>query len=155
MQKKNKKKIKQEKTEGLKRDTPLFPNQVIKLSIPIPPSVNHAYIRCRSGKVVLSKDAKHFVHTAQIACQKAIDEQEWKKDKEYVWYYMDMYFFFPDRRIRDSHNCLKVLMDCLEHVLYENDYFVLTRIQDVQLDRINPRLEIIHTPKPVVSSTSS
>ena len=40
-------------------------------------------------------------------------------------------------------------MDTLEHVLYENDYFILTRIQDVQLDRNNPRLEILYSAKPI------
>lgn len=148
---KHKKKVKKNKDEvdGLKRDIPLYPDQKLKLTIPIPPSVNHAYIRCKNGKVILSKDAKLFVHNAQITCQEIIDEQEWKKDNPSVWYYMDMYFFFPDKRLRDSHNCLKVLMDTLEHVLYENDYFILTRIQDVQLDRNNPRLEILYSAKPI------
>lgn len=128
--------------EGLKRETPLYPKQKLLFSIPIPPSVNHAYINLRGGKKVLSKDAKHFCHKAQIACQKAIDEQGWKEDNAHVWYYMDLYFYFPDKRIRDSHNCLKVLMDSLEHVLYNNDYFVKPRIQKVILDKKEPRLEI-------------
>lgn len=126
----------------LKVDIPNYPNQIINLTIPIPPSVNHAYITTRTGQKILTKDALKFVGQAKALCLQAIDEQRWKKDKDNVWYYMDMYFYMPDLRIRDSHNCWKVLLDALQGILYHNDYFVMPRIMDVQLDRDYPRLEI-------------
>ena len=54
-----------------------------------------------------------------------------------------MIFYFPDRRIRDAHNCLKILMDVLEGIVYENDYTVMPRIQFVEYDKDNPRVEIV------------
>jgi crossover junction endodeoxyribonuclease RusA len=74
-------------------------------------------------------------------------EKGWKKDKDHVWYVMDLYFYFPDKRVRDSHNTLKLLTDALEGLLFSNDYFLLPRIQTVTLDRENPRLEIVYYPQ--------
>ena len=62
---------------------------------------------------------------------------------------MDLYFYFPDKRKRDSHNCLKLLLDCLEGLLFENDYYILPRIQYVTLDRDNPRVEVVFYPQEV------
>lgn len=54
-----------------------------------------------------------------------------------------LYFFFPNRRKKDTHNTLKVLMDSLEGILYEDDYWALPRIMDFDVDKNNPRLEIV------------
>ena len=94
----------------------------------------------------LTTEARNYIKVAQDICKKAIRSQGWKKDKEFVWYVMDLYFYFPDKRVRDSHNCLKLLTDCLEGLLFPNDYFLLPRIQYVTLDRENPRLEVIYYP---------
>ena len=60
---------------------------------------------------------------------------------------MDLYYYFPDKMRRDSHNTLKILTDCLEGLLYSDDYYLLPRIQYVCLDRKNPRLEVIYYPQ--------
>ena len=49
----------------------------------------------------------------------------------------------PDKRIRDSHNCIKLLMDSLQGVLFPNDYFVMPRIQAVEFDKENPRIDVV------------
>ncbi len=54
-----------------------------------------------------------------------------------------LYFFFPSKRKKDTHNTLKVLMDSLEGILYEDDYWALPRIKDFDIDKDNPRLEIV------------
>lgn len=136
-------KKKQVEFEDLKRDTPKYPDQQLNFSIPIPPSVNHMYQSAGRGRR-LTTQARNYIKTAQDICKKAMRQQGWKKDKEYVWYVMELYFYFPDQRVRDSHNCLKLLTDCLEGLLFANDYFLLPRIQYVTLDRDNPRLEIIY-----------
>ena len=97
----------------------------------------------------MTNTAKQYIKTIQDLCKKEIKKQNWKKDKESVWYVMDMYFYFQDKRKRDSHNCLKLLMDSLEGLLFTNDYFILPRIQYVTLDRENPRVEIIFYPQEV------
>ena len=141
--------MKQNEFEDLERDIPKYPNQVLTLTIKVPPSVNHMYIHKRNGQKILTNTAKQYIKTIQDLCKKEIKKQNWKKDKESVWYVMDMYFYFQDKRKRDSHNCLKLLMDSLEGLLFTNDYFVLPRIQYVTLDRENPRVEIIFYPQEV------
>lgn len=134
--------------EDLKRDIPKYPDQSLTFSIPIPPSVNHMYQSAGRGKR-LTTQARNYIKTAQDICKKEMRAQDWKKDKENVWYIMDLYFYFPDQRVRDSHNCIKLLTDCLEGLLFTNDYFLLPRIQYVTLDRDNPRLEIVYYPQSV------
>ena len=129
--------------EDLKRDIPKYPEQQLSFSIPIPPSVNHMYQSAGRGRR-LTTQARNYIKTAQDICKKAMKQQGWKKDRENVWYIMELYFYFPDQRVRDSHNCLKLLTDCLEGLLFTNDYFLLPRIQYVTLDRDNPRLEIVY-----------
>ena len=130
----------------LDRLDPLYPNQKITVILPMPVSLNHMYQTAGQKKRLTTK-ASQYIKTAQDITKKAIKEQGWHKDADGVWYVMDMYFFYPDKRIRDSHNYLKLLMDCLEGLLFPNDYFVLPRIQYVALDRDNPRLEIVYYPQ--------
>lgn len=130
----------------LLRDTPDYPNQVIKLILPLPISINHMY-QTAGHKKRLTTQASNYIKTAQDIAKKSIKQQGWKRDKESVWYVMDLYFYYPDRKVRDSHNYLKLLMDCLEGLLFSNDYFLLPRIQYVTLDRENPRLEIVYYPQ--------
>ena len=132
--------------EDLKRDKPKYPNQVFTFSLPLPVSVNHMYQSAGRGKR-LTTTARNYIKTAQDICKKAIRAQGWKRDKESVWYVMDLYFYFPDQRRRDSHNCLKLLTDCLEGLLFTDDYYLLPRIQYVTLDRDNPRLEVVFYPQ--------
>ena len=138
-----------EKFEDLNRDAPKYPFQTLTMSIPIPPSVNHMYIHKKNGSKILTKNAKENIKKLQTICKKSKKEQGWKTDKECVWYVMDLYFYFPDKRKRDSHNCLKLLLDCLEGLLFENDYYILPRIQYVTLDRDNPRVEVVFYPQEV------
>ena len=140
------KKKNDEEFEDLDRDLPKYPKQVLTVTLPLPPSVNHMYQAAGRGRR-LTKQAMEYIRTAQDTVKKAIRKQGWKKDKDHVWYVMDLYYYFPDKRIRDSHNTLKLLTDCLEGLLYKNDYFLLPRIQYVCLDRSNPRLGIIYYPQ--------
>ena len=140
------KKKNDEEFEDLDRDLPKYPKQVLTVTLPLPPSVNHMYQAAGRGRR-LTKQAMEYIRTAQDTVKKAIRKQGWKKDKDHVWYVMDLYYYFPHKRIRDSHNTLKLLTDCLEGLLYKNDYFLLPRIQYVCLDRSNPRLEIIYYPQ--------
>lgn len=145
------KKNKQEEVivvEDLNRDIPKYPNQILTISLPVPPSINHMYLNAGRGRR-LTKQAIAYIKTAQDAAKMAVRKQGWKKDKEHVWYVMDMYFHFPDKRIRDSHNCLKLLIDCLEGLLFLNDYYILPRIQHVGLNREEPRVEIVYYPQKI------
>lgn len=138
---------KEKPIEDLEREKPRYPNQVLKFSLPIPPSVNHIYQNVGRGARRLTTNAMQYIKTAQDIVKKEVKRSKWKMDDRAVWQFMDLYFYFPDKRRRDSHNCLKLLTDSMEGLLFHDDYFLLPRIQDVQLDRENPRLDIIFYPK--------
>ena len=131
--------------EDLYRDEPKYPNQKLEFTLPIPISVNHMYQNAGSKKR-LSTQARNYIKVAQDICKHAKRKQGWKDDKPHVWYVMDLFFYFPDKKRRDSHNCLKLLTDCLEGLIFQDDYYLLPRIQRVTLDRENPRLEVVFYP---------
>jgi Holliday junction resolvase RusA-like endonuclease len=129
-----------EKVTDLYRDEPKYPSQRLVLELPLPPSVNHMYIFGRGNRKTLTKTAKDYIQTAQRIAIDKMFETGWKMDNPHVWFYMDLYFYFPDRIIRDSHNCLKLLTDVFEGLLYKNDYHILPRIQHVYYDKNKPRV---------------
>lgn len=133
--------------ETLNNIEPTCPDLSLDFTIKIPPSVNHMYIQTKGGSKILTKDAKEYIKHTQNVVKKKMREIGYSVEEPGVWHYMDLYFYFPDKRIRDSHNCIKILMDSLEGLLFMNDYYIMPRIQDVQLDRDNPRLEVIYKPK--------
>lgn len=135
-------KEKAEKHADLYRDDASYIHKKLYLTIPIAPSVNHMFRRTRNGGQVLTKEAERYFVTARATINQAIEEQVWIKQEHAVWYYIDMVVYMPDRRIRDSHNMLKILMDVLQGVVYQNDYYALSRIQGVEYDKENPRIEI-------------
>lgn len=132
--------------EDLIREKPNYPNQYLHITLPVPPSVNHMYQSAGRGRR-LTKEAMQYIRIAQEECKAKVKKYGWKKDVEGVWYVMDLYYFFPDKKIRDSHNTLKILTDALEGLVFPNDYYVMPRIQNVTLDRENPRLELILYPQ--------
>lgn len=77
----------------------------------------------------------------------AMEEQRWNMIEDNTWLYVDCVFYFPDRRRRDASNCLKLLLDVMEGYVYANDYATLPRIQSVEYDKENPRVELVITPQ--------
>lgn len=132
--------------EDLQREQPSYPNQIIEFTVPVPPSVNHMYQSAGRGKR-LTKEATKYIGVVQENAKREVKRTKWKKDTEGVWYVLDLYYYFPDKKVRDSHNTLKILTDALEGLLFGNDYFVLPRIHWVKLDRKYPRLEIVCYPQ--------
>ena len=121
----------------LKRDSARYPNRVIKFTIDLPPSKNHAFVY-RNFEKVPKTTTNEYVNRLKSMLTNVMKRK--KKELPYVWYYLDLFFYFPDKKIRDSHNMLEVMMDGLEGDLIPNDYFVLPRIQSVKLDREDPRV---------------
>lgn len=54
----------------------------------------------------------------------------------------EMTFYFPDKKMRDTHNAKKLLMDSLENAIHENDMWIVDRTIDFMIDEKNPRIEI-------------
>lgn len=133
--------------KDLKRDKPKYPNQVLKLTLPIPISVNKMYYNTKHGKI-LTKAAKQWKAGVMNIADFCVKNQKWKQDNKDVWYVADMDFYMPDRIVRDTHNTFKLLFDSLEGVVFPNDYYVKPRVQGVWYDKHNPRLEMTFYPEP-------
>lgn len=108
------------------------------------PSVNHmynnAYIKGRRMKVLKASAKAWFEDTTYRAIQWRLDNK-WSTASEKV--IVRLWFFFPDKRRRDTHNALKALLDALEDGgIYKDDKTALPQIMDFQVDRNNPRIEI-------------
>ena len=133
--------------EDLYRDEHNKVFQTLTMTVPLPPSQNHMYVNNGRGGRILSAKAKKYLRTLQAWAKLQVEEQDWKLRDDSTWYYVDMVFFFPDRRKRDSHNQIKLLLDGLEEIVYINDRYVLPRIQAVEYDKENPRLELHILPQ--------
>lgn len=129
-------------SKDLFRSKPKYPNKKLHIHLPIPPSVNHLHWNTKGGGKRLTSQAVNYIRESRALINLAIEEQHWLKQDKSTWYYIDLVFFMPDRRIRDSHNCLKLLLDVLQGIVFDNDYYALPRIQAVEYDMDNPRVEV-------------
>lgn len=111
-------------------------------TLAVPPSMNHMYVNTRGGGKRLSKTAEQYFARSKAQIEDFMHEQQWTYKFNNEWLYLDLDFYFPDRRKRDSHNCLKILLDLLEGTLFANDYFVMPRINLVEYDPDKPRVEM-------------
>ena len=115
----------------------------LSLTLPIPPSVNQIYYNTRGGGRRLNKKAQKYIADSRALANEEISKSDWVIAQKGEWTHLDMVFYMPDKRRRDASNCLKILLDALEGIIYEDDMYALPRIQSVELDRDNPRLEMV------------
>jgi len=85
-----------------------------------PFSVNHTY-GSNGNSRFMYEEAKEYINTIQELAQYTYSGGIKKKG---VWLSMDITFIFADKRIRDFHNCHKIIIDSLEGIIYENDYYI-------------------------------
>jgi Holliday junction resolvase RusA-like endonuclease len=108
------------------------------------PSVNHIYMNTAKGGKKLTKPAEELKAKWTSIVQKACEESKWEmRVKEKV--IVNCRFYFPDRRIRDTNNIFKLLMDSMEGVVFKNDYFALPRVEDFQILKdkfVKPYIEV-------------
>ncbi|MCM3701879.1 RusA family crossover junction endodeoxyribonuclease [Paenibacillus macerans] len=110
----------------------------------VAPSVNHmyvnAYVKGRQMKI-LKPEAKAWLEDTVFRTNQWRKENSWSTASSKV--IVRLWFFFPDKRRRDTHNGLKVLLDALEDGgIYEDDKLALPQVIDFQHDKHNPRIEI-------------
>ncbi|EHQ63644.1 endodeoxyribonuclease RusA [Paenibacillus dendritiformis C454] len=108
------------------------------------PSVNHMYrnARVKNRNMRVLTDVAHAWYEETV-----LTANVWRRRNRWMTAQgktiVRLWFFFPDRRKRDTHNALKLLLDALEDAgIYENDQYALPRIMDFEIDRQNPRIEI-------------
>lgn len=135
------KKIKTPVSDVFRADS-VNPRKFLKLSLPVPPSVNALHYNTRGGGRRLTAKAQNYIRDSRALIHAYVEEQRWTQPDKRVWLYVDMVFYFPDRRIRDASNCLKLLLDVMEGIVYHNDYIALPRIQSVEYDKEHPRVEV-------------
>jgi len=117
------------------------------MSLPLPISVNHMYVHLRGGGKCLTARAEAYLRDAKALVNVAIEENEWIRQRNSTWYYLDLIFYLPDRRKRDSHNLIKLLLDMMEGIVYENDYYIMPRVQAVEYDPDSPRVIVYVAPQ--------
>jgi hypothetical protein len=133
----------------------------IKLTIPLPISINKLYINqyvydpktkkwIPTGKRIMSEEGKKLKEQIQLETIKQLQSQEW----DYEWtktnyIYQDCYIYM-NRMGRDDNNIFKLLNDSLEKIVYENDSRVLTRTQRILIDKYNPRVELVLSQTPFI-----
>lgn len=111
----------------------------------MPPSVNHMYRRFtdRRGRRrnVATAKAQEWMSQAAWAAKAAVLRDGWVCVPVGTKVIVRLWFYWPSRHRRDTHNTLKALLDSWEGILYEDDYWCLPRIMDFGVDRKNPRVE--------------
>lgn len=117
----------------------------MRLTLPMPPSVNNQYATV-DGRRVLSKEAARFKRTVREQVRRAIAAgQIGRAELErlatgYLALYIDFYFATPLRR--DLDGGLKITQDALCEALTLND----NRVVDIHLikriDPLRPRIEV-------------
>lgn len=110
----------------------------------IAPSVNHMYrnavVRGRRMKI-LTPVAKNWIEDTILRANQWRTVNQWSMASGKV--VVRLWYYFPNKQRRDTHNTLKALLDALEMAhIYEDDKYALPQIMDFQVDRENPRIEI-------------
>lgn len=107
-----------------------------RLIFPIPPSVNHCYLR-RGSNTFKSDEAKAWIKEA-----KWLAKTWWNKPQRINKTIMKIWVFWNDGRRRDCDNILKLVQDSLTGIVWVDDYYCLPRVMDWQVDKGNGRIEI-------------
>ena len=115
-----------------------------KLILPLPPSLNHAYITRRgSGQRIQTDTCREYKGSIYCFVKKQIKEPY--KKLSLIQYR----FFLPDNRRRDlPDNYSKVLRDALKGCLFVDDCWQMIKEEifiGVGIDKNNPRVEITFT----------
>lgn len=110
----------------------------LRFTLPVPPSVNRYRIPVRS-RIVLSDEGRAF--------KRAVREHAALVSMLEGHVALHIVIYFPNRR-SDLDNALKVLLDSLQGVAYQNDAQVVTIRAFKGLSRERPRAEVTVTPVP-------
>lgn len=128
---------------------------MLRLVSPIPPSVNH-YLSyraiMRNGKPLAmsykTREAVRYQQDFIKYVRKQVVEQKWRplRDKS-QHYYVDAVFYFP-RIDMDANNYWKCLLDAITEtgLIWFDDNVVCERVQKIEYDSDNPRIELIIRP---------
>ena len=117
----------------------------LKLTLTIPPSVNHCYRNFNAAgrrNRVLTPLARAWKEEAYYIANALAHREGWRIPGAQEKIVLEVVAFWPDGRRRDMSNTHKLLCDALEGALYLDDKMVLVRDMDFSIDREHPRLEV-------------
>jgi crossover junction endodeoxyribonuclease RusA len=127
---------------------------IFHVTLPLPPSSNHAYVRrakvyYKNGKRkrrvmdVLSDRSQDWMANARDRALDAMGDWVTTEDSKVV---VECVVHWPDKRRRDCHNLSKLLCDSLEGSVCKDDRWILLRYVDFSIDKENPRVEVTAYP---------
>lgn len=91
---------------------------------------------------ILTPKARQWIVDNSPKIRKWIEENEWSIVNEKLIVYL--WFYYKDKRTRDCHNYFKMLFDQLEEDgIVINDKFIIPRVVDYNVDKLNPRIEMV------------
>jgi len=116
----------------------------MRLRIPLPPSVNRIFKIVKVGgryRLGLTGEARRWKRSVSIAI--AANRKFIPLDVGNGSYaVMRIWYRFPDRRRRDTHNHLKLLCDAVAEGLGIDDRWILVQEVGVEIDPRSPGIEI-------------
>jgi hypothetical protein len=107
------------------------------------PTVNHIYMQIGGGASRRLKPIaeEKLMEWKEIAMAEAKEVGYISMDKP-QFVVVDLEFYLPTNGAGDTHNAKKLLLDALEGVVHNNDFYMLDRTNKVQFDDENPRIEV-------------
>lgn len=116
------------------------------LVLSLPPSVNNWLFVTKRGRLAKTEIAVVWSRQAGWEARRWRKSAHWQPtvDQKII---ADIWTYWPDCKIRDTHNLYKILFDALEGILYDNDRWVLARQRDFAVDFAHPRIEIFWSVK--------
>ena len=110
----------------------------VTLILPIPPTLNHAYITTKYGKRIMTSECRNYKEAMHLQIKSLIRKPF--KHLAMIQYYI----YWPDNRRRDIDNALKIIRDCLKGSLVVDDswQYIFCECITSEMDRENPRVEI-------------
>lgn len=125
--------------------------QELRLTSPIPPSVNHylgwrAILKNGRPMAMSYKKPEALKYQKEFSdyVKNEVKKQGWvKSENKFQHYYMDCIFYF-DRVDKDANNSFKCLADAItdSNVVWIDDTQLCERVQGIYYDSENPRVEI-------------
>lgn len=119
--------------------------RTLKLSLPLPPSVNNQYVTVGRRRV-LSKDAKGFRRSVAGIVRDAFDggriDPTWPAQLQEQPLACDLSFYFETPYKRDLDGGLKIALDALFEALGLDDRYVVSLTLEKKIDPLRPRLEL-------------
>lgn len=119
----------------------------LKLTLPLPMSVNHIYGKGKWGNTYLKTEGKQYKEVNIKYIRKEVKKQDWDKLKEGEYCYLDEVVYM-NKAGRDADNLKKLTQDTITEskVVWVDDKYCLPRTNRIYIDKYNPRQEIILTP---------